>query len=48
MDITDKDHICYGCEFNYKNKLCKNIIEIDAQCNKCPSKDECLSENPRD
>lgn len=39
------DHVCFECVYNQKNKKCLNVQEIDAQCDTCQCKGECLHFN---
>lgn len=46
MDLP-KEHPCNGCAFNVNNKKCRNVIEWDADCDDCSSRDTCLSMHPK-
>jgi hypothetical protein len=48
MKNIEREHVCYGCGFNIEDKRCSCVHEFDAQCDRCLSKDECLSKDPRE
>jgi hypothetical protein len=46
MRQLPEDHVCRGCVYNIMNERCANTIEVDADCDTCKVKGDCLFTNP--
>ena len=44
-EVFFEDWVCNRCAYNHENKVCLNVQEVDAQCDTCQSKSECLHFN---